>query len=392
MPAGKREKALEQRRLPKIRLAIGLVSAVIVAALFMTPSFAPWLLRFEYSTADWRTAFLSEHAATQHPKIALVVINDETLKDYPSSPVDRGLLSKIVRALDAAGARAIGLDILFLKKTDPERDQQLLDTLHEVKTPIVLGALDQRGDLKDYQQQFQTSFLQMTNRPVGYLNLRHERDDVVRYTASPAPQSLYPKSFARLLAETAGVTAADKGEPIAWILAPSDGSDTFLKIPAQDLIENTQSAANGQLPTPKMVSLLSDRIVLVGGDFPLRDRHRTPLSVRHGESIPGVAIHAYVLAGMLDPARAISELTPGQARLLLMSLAVLGFLLGWLLWRSTVVEFLGWGTATAILIAVDAFCFKELNLLLPFTLALVAWVAGLTAGKSLRFVATSYAH
>ena len=312
----------------------------------------------------------------------LVTIDDNTLKDYASSPIDRGLLARIVTAIDAAGAKAIGIDVFFLKKTEPQKDTALLEAIRAAKARVVLGAIDERGALEPFQRQFQSEFLTAAARPVGYLNLRHERDDVVRYTASPAKGSVYPRSFARLLLAAAGGNDADDaGRPIAWLLPPLDGSQTFTKIPAQSLVDEgaeTRAAAAAKL---------AGRVVVLGGDFPLRDRHRVPLTVRDGTPTTGATIHANILAGLLDPSRQISELRPQSVQILLALVALGGFILGWLLWRSTFFSLLGWSCASAVLVAIDAFCFVELRLLLPFTLALVAWVAGLTSGRSLHFVA-----
>jgi adenylate cyclase len=370
-----------RRRLPKLRLAWGVAGLLCIAALLTLPSFAPWLSRVDYWTADWRTAYLSHSLASQHPRIAIVAINDNTLKDYASSPIDRGLLARIVKAIDAAGARAIGIDVFYLKKTDADKDAALVAAVRGAKVPVVLGALDERGVLEPFQRAFQTAFLKQMGRLVGYLNVRHERDDVVRYTASPAPDTSFPGSFARLLVEAAGAAPPDDaGKPIPWLLKPKDGADTFLKMPAQDLL------GEGGADASAAAARLKDRIVLLGGDFPLRDRHRVPLTVRDGEPMPGVAIHAQIIAGLLEPARSISELKPAAAQVLLALVAAVGFLLGWLMWRSTAINFLGWSFASAVLVGIDAFCFVELRLLLPFTLVLVAWVAGLTAGRSLHFV------
>jgi adenylate cyclase len=347
--------------------------AALVALLFV-PAFAPWVLRFEHWTADWRTAYLSERPATQHPRVALVVINDETLREYPSSPVDRGLLSRIVSAIDTAGARAIGLDILFLKKTEDAKDQALAETLRTAKAQVVLGAVDESWTLEPFQRQFQTSFLDAAGRSVGYLNLKHERDDVVRYAAPPYPGSTYAKSFARLLAAADGPDQPDDGRAIPWLLPPADGSTNFLTIPAQDLL------AAG----PQVRSQLKDRIVIIGGYFPLRDQTRTPLSLATKTTMPGVAVHAQIVAGLLEPRRAISELGPMATNALMMVLGIAGFLLGWMLWQSAIVDLIGWSFATAVLVAIDALLFMQARILLPFTLALLAWFLGVTAGRSLR--------
>ncbi len=357
-----------------LRATVGAGSLAGLIALLFVPAFAPWVLRFEHATADWRTAYLSDRPATQHSGVAMVIINDATLKDYSSSPVDRGLLARIISAVDVSGARAIGLDILFFKKTDDNKDQALVDALKTAKAEVVLGAVDERGDLQPFQREFQTAFLAQAGRKAGYLNLRHERDDVVRYAALPHFGSTYPKSFARLLAEAAGSELADAGHAIAWLLPPSDGSTNFLTIPAQDLLVAGATAGNR----------LKDRIVIIGGDFPLRDRHRTPLSLLTGDGMGGLTIHAHMLAAMLEPRRAISELGSLAVHSLLIILGLVGFALGWLLWESRVVHLIGWSFATSALVAIDAILFVHGRLLLPFTLALLAWFLGVTAGRSLH--------
>jgi adenylate cyclase len=347
---------------------------LLLVALLFLPSFAPYLLRFDHWTADLRTAYLADTPFTQDRRIALVVINDDTLKDYASSPIDRGLLARIVTAIDKAGAESIGIDVLFLKRTEPDKDAALLAALRDARAQVVLGYLDTRGELQPFQRQFQAEFLRQTGLPAGYLNLHHDRDDVVRYTSAPAADDATGRSFASLLAATRGGTSRpDTSRPIPWLGRPANGSDTFLAIKAQDLLADASKGA-----------ALEGRIVLVGGDFPLRDRHRIPLSSRTGETVPGVAIHAHVIAAMLDPRRAISELGPLAARGVLLAVSVIGFLIGWLFWQSPIVDSLRAGFATAALIGLDAFCYTELRLLLPFTLTLVAWLAGLTAGRSIR--------
>lgn len=375
----KANRAGRQRRVSWFKLIIATACLAGIAALLFAPAFAPWVLRFEHWTADWRTAYLSDRAQAPNPKIAVVIVNDETLKDLPSSPIDRGLLAKLVTAIKLAGAQSIGLDILFLKKTDDAKDQTLIETLKS--SPVVLGALDERGDLQPFQRQYQSSFLSSTARPVGYLNLRIERDAVVRYAAQPFGGSSYPKSFARMLAETSKVSPADNGEPIPWMLDPGDGQHAIVSVTAQDILEKPEDA----------VAKLKGRIVLVGGDFQNRDRHRVPLSVRDGEEMTGVMIHAHTLAGLLDPKIAVQELGAERARWFLLSLGGVGFLLGWLLWQSNKVGFVRWTLATAILIGLDAVVFKTFHLLLPFTLALIVWFASVTAGRALHLFKTSLA-
>lgn len=366
-------------RIAWVRLLIGAASLGLIGALFLAPSFAPWLLRFEHWTADWRTAFLCAQAPNPNPRLAVVIINDETLKDLPSSPIDRALLARLVATIRDAGAKVIGLDVLFLKKTEEAKDKELIETLKA--SPAVLGALDERGDLQSFQREFQSAFIAATGKPAGYLNLRLERDAVVRYAAKPHPGSQYSKSFVRTLAEAAGATAADNGDPIPWTLGMDTGQPAILSVTAQDVLASPQDAKGK----------LKDRIVIIGGDFQNRDRHRVPLSVRDGEEMTGVMIHAHTLAGLLDPDTAVRELSPRGVVWFLSVLGFLGYALGWLLWQSSSVGYVRWSLATSLLVAADAVSFKAFHLLLPFTLALIVWFASVTAGRALHVFRMSLA-
>jgi adenylate cyclase len=361
-----------------IRALAGLAALAVVAALMLAPSFWPLVTRMDHWTADWRTAYFSKQLPAQHPRVAVVTITDETLRNYASSPIDRGLLASIVQAVDRAGAAVIGLDVLFLKATEPIKDEQLIQAVRAAKAKIVLGAADTRTQLMPFQREFQTAYLSRADAPMGYVNTRHEDDDVVRYTANPGTAGDYRKSFARLLAEAAGAkSGSDTSAPIPWLLPTADGVPAFLSMPAETLLGSGGVAAG---------TLLKDRVVIVGGEFPFRDRHRVPLSVRTGKDMAGVFIHATVVAGLLDAGPRLAEVSPFTVRLLLAVLSIAGIGLGLALWQTNAVTFLGHGFAVAVLMAVDVVCFTQLRLLLPFTLAVTAWVAGITAGRFLGAV------
>ncbi len=368
---------------PWFRLTVGALCLAGLTGLLFVPQFLPWVLRFEHATADWRTALLSDRLPGPHPEIAVVTITPATLRDYANSPIDRGLLARTVSAIDAAGAAVIGLDIYFLKATEPQKDQALVDALKSAKAKVVLGAWDERGQMEQFQREFQKSFLDRIGHPAGYLNLRHQRDDVVRYRASPHLGSDYPESLSRLLARAAGRDGADSERPIAWLLPPAGGTPTFATYPAHTFV-----AGEHGLSADKAVAAakpLAGKIVLVGGDFPERDKHRTPLSSWTSESMSGVYIHANMIADLLDPRRSIAELPPSVARNLVGIVAIVSCIIGWLLWQSSIVQYLGYTFATAVLVAVDAFVYREFRLLLPITLILAAWFLGVTGGRAIRF-------
>lgn len=384
MPEGEGDSKRRRRRpmldrdggiMPWMQGGIGAGALLAFLAIVFLPSAGEMALKMlQQYTGDKRTSWLSTQPATQHDRIVLVTITDETLRNFASSPIDRGLLAQIVKAVDAGRPTAIGLDVYFLKPTEEAKDTALVEALRAAKSEVVLGAWDERGGLEGFQQEFQDKFLQRIGRKVGYLNLRSDKDQVVRTTAGPSPDGNYPQSFASLLAAAAGVTAADRREPISWLLPPADGKPDFLKITAHKLIEGGAQAAKP----------LEGKIVMVGGEFPNRDRHRIPLTIDEGEDVPGLFIQAQILAAKLAPARTIRELDVVQGRILLMVLAIVGFLIGWRIWDSPVVNMIGWTFATFALMAADAALFRYGHLLLPYTLALLAWCLGVTAGRFIR--------
>src|SRR5262249_13509952 len=146
------------------------------------PRVAPGLLRFEHAMADLRTSMFSDRLPTQHPGVAVVGITDQTLSDYQTRiPIDRGLLAKVVDAVDASGAKAIGLDILFAKAAPGNQEPALLNALRRAKAQILLGVADERVPLGPKEREYQKSFIAQSGRQAGYINLAIERDGVVRF-------------------------------------------------------------------------------------------------------------------------------------------------------------------------------------------------------------------
>jgi CHASE2 domain-containing sensor protein len=371
-----RDGAGAARATPYLSIAICIACGVGLVALFLPP-LRIQVLKLEPWTADWRTAILADRAPRPHPRISIVVINRKALDGYKhTTPTPRDLLANVMRAVDAAGARVIGLDFYFLQATD--QDGALWDALRQAKAHIVLGAVDLHSpQFRDYWPA-QKRLLTEASRPAGYLALQHEPDDVVRYTAPPIDPG-YPESFAVRLAKA----ALGRPEPlapflpstrIAWLTGSSATVSAFETIAVQTVLQGPE-AVGGRL---------ENKIVLVGGDFPFRDRHRTPLNVWQRDDLPGVAIHAHILAQLLD-GRRYAELSGLQSNVLVAALASLGLLLGWLPWRTRI-DLRSYGLATAALVAIDAALYYWLRLALPFTLALWAWVIGITGGHYGRAV------
>ena len=355
----------------------------LLATLLLTdlaPRYAPGLLRFEHYLGDVRTALLSDQLPSQHPSVAIVAITDDTLAGYRTYlPVDRDLLARVVEAVDAAGAKVIGLDFLFTSPADGS-EILLIEAIRRARAKVVLAAADERIGLSQVQRDKQQAFFREVDRPAGYLNLATERDSVVRFMAQPNAEDkpAYPKSFAALIAESAGFTSSQDRARIAWLRTPRDGADTFLTISAEALLRPADD------PVVQVLRAgLKDKIVLVGGTLREIDTHLTPLTNRHEEKMHGVAIHAQMVAQMVD-GRSIAQLETEAAslRLALAAVAALGFLVGWGFRRRRKGLFAS-GVVSAVIIAVDTIVFWQFRIILPLVLALAAWFLGEFSGHYL---------
>src|SRR5271165_3205467 len=164
-------------------LLAGLLFAALLSYLFQVfASDFPAALRFEHQLADWRTGLLSDRLQSQHPRVAIVLIDDATLKNFPyTSPIDRGLSAKLLKRIDAAGAKAIALDFIYQHATEPDKDRNLLEAIRDAKGQVILGAADERAfAFTADEQQYQREFIASTGRKAGYLNLDADSDEVVR--------------------------------------------------------------------------------------------------------------------------------------------------------------------------------------------------------------------
>ncbi|MFZ0847706.1 MAG: CHASE2 domain-containing protein [Hyphomicrobiaceae bacterium] len=376
MPADVSDRSQKGRaRFPRpllLSAIFALLSTLLLA--FLLPLLAPGLLRFEHAMGDLRTAWMSDRLPSQHPLIAVVGVTDETLNGYKARlPIDPGVLARTIDAIDAAGAKAIGLDVLFVRTARPDHEGELIAAIRRAKAKIVLAAADERVFLSPQQRERQQAFFRDGLRPAGYANLAVERDFIVRFKAQPFAASAFPKSFAEVLAENSGYASASKRRRIAWLRTPADQSDTFLTLSADTLL---RPAGDALLNAAKQG--LKGKIVILAGMLTDIDMHRTPLQPMHG-----ALIHAQILASIVD-GRSIGQIESGTLALPLTLAAItgLGFLVGWY-FRYRRRGLLASGAATAVIIAVDTLVFWQFRIILPLVLALMAWFLGEFSGHYL---------
>lgn len=263
------------------------------------------LRQAENWVADLRVALATPR---QPPRddVVLLTITEDTLRLFPyRSPVNRVFLAGLVAELNRKGARAIGLDILFDRPTEPAADRALAQALHDSAAPVLVAYADGEHLIPE-QQDFLDRFTADLRR--GYANLPLDNvDGVVRklFPGRIAPNGRFTPGFAVALA---GVAPPDAEIPLRYRgLAPDVAADdlgsTFRHYPAH--LANALPAA-----------WLAGKIVLVGAELPTSgdDMRKTPFAALLGNQkgqMPGVMIQAHALAQLLEERR-LTVLPPWQ--------------------------------------------------------------------------------
>ncbi len=310
--------------------ALGLVAVSVVLAL-ASPRVFPFIGALENQVADIRVATLTP-PEPQFDKIIVITITEDTLAGLAyRSPLDRRFLAGLIKTLDLTGVRAIGLDILFDQPTEPAKDAELKAVIEAARAPIVAAWAGKADQLTDRQIAYQNGYLRKSIRALPNL-MTDSRDGVVRWIfpgrPSQAKGGKTVPGFAGALAAAIGVTyAPGDAQALAYRAGPDARTSPFKIFPAH---------------TVKFLPKIwfKDKVVLIGADLPLSDRHRTPFSAvaaRGGieAKAPGVLIHAYGLAQIIEGRRAPGVGIEAEGGLALL-FGFLGLILAALRWPVAV--------------------------------------------------------
>lgn len=245
---------------------------------------------------DRLRVILSPYAQEQDPRISILTVTEDTLALFPyRSPVDRDFLARIVEILDAAGAKAIGIDILFDQETEPGKDDRLARAIAAFDGPAVMAWADAHAGLRPQQEAFLDAYIERSGGAAGFATVIYDADGVVRRYES-AQEGSEVRSFPAMLAELTGVEDFPRSGLIDWRRETAEGAPAFQTIPSHALL-------NPGLPEELFKGWFGGRYVVVGADLEQLDRHRTSLAADPTVSSPtsaGAVIHAHVLSQMLD--------------------------------------------------------------------------------------------
>ncbi|MCB2073926.1 MAG: adenylate/guanylate cyclase domain-containing protein [Novosphingobium sp.] len=246
-------------------------------------------------------AFVSAPRVEQDQRIQIVIYDDQTLiAARKRSPLDRGLLAQALANIDAMGAKAIGVDILFDQPQD--EDEELLSVLRGMKTPTFVAYADtaETGEhIKYEQEQFLDDFverLEGSNARAGSIRL-----DYAHGVARSWPE--HPENLPPLMSR-AMIALGDPGMEAGF--AGHDGALRF-RLPAEEGAPVYSELRIDLFADPELAAVVGGQLrgkyVLIGGNIVDFDRKETPFTAITGQTVPGINVHATMLAQMLDGAK-----------------------------------------------------------------------------------------
>lgn len=292
--------------------AVMLVVALLLARL-------SWSLPFtddaERALFDYRSFVLAEQVE-QDERVVMVVYDDQTLIELEKrSPLDRGLLAEALRNLDAMGAKAIGIDILF--DQPQSEDAELIDVLRSMQTPVSVAYANTETNELDIvydQQQYLDAFM-------AQLEGSNARPASIKLSAESGVTRVWPEIERGLPPLLGRSMLASAGEPEDLTFPGYEGAIRYLKpafveYPVFTTLKIDLFADPALMSIPQVreqfAQQIEGRYVLVGGNIIDYDRTLTPFSGFDDAAVesgardvrpPGIEIHATTIAQMLDGAR-----------------------------------------------------------------------------------------
>ncbi|CDL01171.1 Putative adenylate/guanylate cyclase [Magnetospirillum gryphiswaldense MSR-1 v2] len=274
----------------------GIAVVVVVCVCLLALQITPVVRMIENWLWDLRVMSITAPRSSEsgNPEIVVVAITEESLSRFPyRSPVDRAWLARLLHSIAVAQPAAIGVDILFDQPTEPEKDNELQRTLSGMTVPVVVATADGDGQLTAAQTTFLDRFLPASSRVrPAWANMMTDRDDGTVRQIFAGKNSLagWRSGMVPALAEAVGRVTVNV--PLPFALNPFTDSQP-LGVPVYP------ADAVSVLPP----SWLAGKVVLVGFDLPMSDRHRSSAASLYGVrggTLPGVVLHAHALNHLLS--------------------------------------------------------------------------------------------
>ena len=368
-----------------------LVLGACIALPFLTREL-PLTLGIERAVHDAYRYLLAEQVETD-PDIVLLLYTDGVARETGrTNPVDRAMLAGALRAADAAGAKAVAIDMIF---TQPTADEgELLDALAGMSIPTYVAFADPEHDRAAYWDVSVDA------------DARRYQDRFWRRLEGSKVRKVSPV----IGVDEAGVARrwpdiAQGGNPtmagaIAGAIEISQdyrGGIRFTRMPDAAAVNGLEAAkdmfpalethlVSDELFADAFTPLLAGKYVLIGSDTFNSDQLATPITrMGGGPKVAGVTVHAQMLRQALDR-RFPPPLGPLAIGGLALLLAVMGAATS-AIERKPVLLVLAIAAQAAVLLALP-FAVERAGydvLSLPSFGLLLSWLlAFLTVGHALR--------
>lgn len=322
------------------RLALTGLLVLVALAIARFGWVIPGVADAERAMYDFR-AFVEadRYDVPQDDRVVMVVFNDQTLINARKrSPLDRGIIANALNTLDGMGAKAIGIDILFDQPQD--EDEQLIETLRAMKTPVAVAYADtavNEGNIGYEQEQYLKQFLARLEGSNAFPASVKLSDSFGTTRQWPEIVAGQPDLLGRAMLQAAGEgrkTLPGYEGAVRYQLPEDPSRPVYSYLP----IDTFSDPALTEIPELKaaLAEQIRGRYVLLGGDIVDVDRLSTPISQAMGTlEPPGIEFHATSISQMLD-GKALPRplsLTMWALGALVVLMAVLTGLLEWGNWR-----------------------------------------------------------
>jgi len=269
-------------------IAILLVAVITSIA---AERFVPVVQVAENWSRDLRVATLTA-PEPQSEHIVIITVTEDTLAAFPyRSPLDRRFVSDLLRMLEKKGARLIGLDLLLDQPSEPDKDAELRETLRALSVPVVVASAETSDGLTERQVAYIARYLDGVREGIPMIAADSIDGTVRAVMLRRRHEGPSQFGFIMAVADALGLSAP-RGDSLKlrYRGVPDAETPPFATYPAH------------------AVALLPDdwfdgRIVLIGADLDLADRHRTPFSVVSDPGagdMPGVLLQAHALSQILE--------------------------------------------------------------------------------------------
>jgi adenylate cyclase len=317
------------------RLLYGFLVVVLALAATEIAGHFQWLAGVEQAHYDIWHQVAGGRYTPEH--VVIVTIDEQTRRERQDEPLVFWAphFARVIEVLRKAGARVIGLDVLFsvsaeawLKKLDlPGGTSRTFDL--ELRRQLATGKVILAGGMVADDQGISALLLPLEDYyvslpqqldDVGLTNFYNDADGVLRrfVTALPDAEGEVWPTFARLLAQRAAEGNASETAPALPYIGFAGPPGTFPRVSFRRLLR-PEAESEAQLMG------LKDKVVIVALETRLQDIHLTPYarSFLHWgpQMMSGPEVHANIVETLLAGRAPRPAPAPLRLALLVMVLA-----------------------------------------------------------------------